>query len=35
VDEAMAEEGNNQTGIGARAKAMVTKVTSLATNPRN
>jgi hypothetical protein len=35
VDEAMAEEGNNQTGIVARAEAVVTKVLSLATKPRN
>ena len=35
VDEAMAEEGNNQTGIVAGAEAVVTKVLSLATKPRN
>ena len=35
VDEAMAEEGNNQTGTGAEAEAVVTRVTGLVTRPRN
>jgi hypothetical protein len=35
VDEAMAEEGNNQTGTGAEAEAVVTRVLSLATKPRS